>query len=251
MTTCSQPDIMVYNSSYQTESSCPPVHLNQHPHHQQLQNHHQHDLHNVHHHNTSTINPADLTQPETSYSPSFPAIQYAAYGTVGQLQHQSLSPLSGDGSNGSTVCGLPITTATASIPSPQLPHPSSFQNDAPCAPALACSQPPPLTSTRVAMTSANIMPTLVATVNPHRQRTAANARERSRTHSVNEAFVTLRMRIPTEPVDRKLSKIETLRLASSYINHLTGKLAPHITKCSHRNSTSKLCVFCKSDDSKK
>lgn len=39
-------------------------------------------------------------------------------------------------------------------------------------------------------------------------------------YSVNSAFVTLRDLIPTEPHDRKLSKIETLRLAKSYIEHL-------------------------------
>nr|CAD7194856.1 unnamed protein product [Timema douglasi] len=41
---------------------------------------------------------------------------------------------------------------------------------------------------------------------------------------VNSAFTTLRTLIPTEPVDRKLSKIETLRLASSYISHLQAQL---------------------------
>jgi len=51
-------------------------------------------------------------------------------------------------------------------------------------------------------------------------RRAANARERDRTHSVNSAFTTLRTLIPTEPADRKLSKIETIRLATSYIAHL-------------------------------
>lgn len=55
-------------------------------------------------------------------------------------------------------------------------------------------------------------------------RMAANARERDRTHSVNTAFVTLRTLIPTEPADRKLSKIETLRLATSYIAHLNTLL---------------------------
>ena len=55
---------------------------------------------------------------------------------------------------------------------------------------------------------------------PIRHRYSANARERDRTHSVNSAFVTLRTLIPTEPADRKLSKIETLRLATSYISHL-------------------------------
>ena len=53
-----------------------------------------------------------------------------------------------------------------------------------------------------------------------RQRQVANQRERDRTHSVNSAFLKLRSLIPTEPLDRKLSKIETLRLACSYINHL-------------------------------
>ncbi|XP_038153431.1 basic helix-loop-helix transcription factor scleraxis [Cyprinodon tularosa] len=57
-----------------------------------------------------------------------------------------------------------------------------------------------------------------------RQRQAANARERDRTHSVNTAFTALRSLIPTEPADRKLSKIETLRLASSYISHLANVL---------------------------
>lgn len=56
------------------------------------------------------------------------------------------------------------------------------------------------------------------------QRQAANARERDRTHSVNTAFTALRTLIPTEPADRKLSKIETLRLASSYIHHLANVL---------------------------
>lgn len=58
----------------------------------------------------------------------------------------------------------------------------------------------------------------------NKQRQAANARERDRTHSVNSAFSALRTLIPTEPADRKLSKIETLRLASSYISHLANML---------------------------
>ncbi|XP_062361018.1 basic helix-loop-helix transcription factor scleraxis [Cinclus cinclus] len=57
-----------------------------------------------------------------------------------------------------------------------------------------------------------------------RQRHTANARERDRTNSVNTAFTALRTLIPTEPADRKLSKIETLRLASSYISHLGNVL---------------------------
>uniref|UniRef100_A0A3P8TI92 Scleraxis bHLH transcription factor n=1 Tax=Amphiprion percula TaxID=161767 RepID=A0A3P8TI92_AMPPE len=64
----------------------------------------------------------------------------------------------------------------------------------------------------------------ISPVGEVRQRTAANARERDRTNSVNTAFTALRTLIPTEPADRKLSKIETLRLASSYISHLGNVL---------------------------
>ena len=55
-------------------------------------------------------------------------------------------------------------------------------------------------------------------------RMIANMRERDRTQSVNSAFCSLRELIPTEPLDRKLSKIETLRLATSYIQHLAVQL---------------------------
>ena len=60
-------------------------------------------------------------------------------------------------------------------------------------------------------------------------RTIANMRERDRTQSVNSAFSSLRDLIPTEPLDRKLSKIETLRLATSYIHHLAVQLNAGLT----------------------
>lgn len=52
------------------------------------------------------------------------------------------------------------------------------------------------------------------------KRGQANKRERVRTENVNAGFDNLRKLIPTDPEDRKLSKIEVLRLATSYINHL-------------------------------
>lgn len=98
-----------------------------------------------------------------------------------------------------------------------------------------------------------------------KQRYQANARERYRTHryqqtvclfvnaikvrhkivvpillmkaffwvcySVNSAFLSLRNLIPTEPKNRKLSKIETLRLATSYIEHLGAILLTGKPKC--------------------
>ncbi|XP_020778084.1 twist-related protein 2-like [Boleophthalmus pectinirostris] len=53
----------------------------------------------------------------------------------------------------------------------------------------------------------------------HTQRVIANIRERQRTQSLNEAFASLRKIIPTLPSD-KLSKIQTLKLASRYIDFL-------------------------------
>ena len=51
------------------------------------------------------------------------------------------------------------------------------------------------------------------------QRVNANVRERLRTKSLNEAFGLLRQMIPTLPSD-KLSKFQTLKLASRYIQFL-------------------------------
>ncbi|CUT99533.1 twist protein [Echinococcus multilocularis] len=55
------------------------------------------------------------------------------------------------------------------------------------------------------------------------QRFLANVRERQRTQSLNKAFAELRHIIPTLPSD-KLSKIQTLRLATQYINFLSNLL---------------------------
>lgn len=49
--------------------------------------------------------------------------------------------------------------------------------------------------------------------------------------SVNAAYEALRGLIPTEPVNRKLSKIEIIRLASSYITHLRSTLHTGKWKC--------------------
>ncbi|XP_073999152.1 heart- and neural crest derivatives-expressed protein 2-like isoform X2 [Rhodnius prolixus] len=57
-----------------------------------------------------------------------------------------------------------------------------------------------------------------------RRRTTANKKERRRTQSINNAFAELRECIPNVPADTKLSKIKTLRLATSYIGYLLGVL---------------------------
>ncbi|KAG8284007.1 Pancreas transcription factor 1 subunit alpha [Homalodisca vitripennis] len=53
------------------------------------------------------------------------------------------------------------------------------------------------------------------------QRQAANLRERRRMQSINDAFEGLRAHIPTLPYEKRLSKVDTLKLAIGYINFLS------------------------------
>ena len=86
-------------------------------------------------------------------------------------------------------------------------------------------------------------------------RKTSTVRERTRTHNVNDGFLTLRNLIPTDPPDRKLSKIETLRLANSYILHLSSLLinttlpdtcvpAPDLCYVTCCHGTERICTFC-------
>ncbi|CAD5112053.1 DgyrCDS1300 [Dimorphilus gyrociliatus] len=55
-------------------------------------------------------------------------------------------------------------------------------------------------------------------------KTAHASRERMRVEAFNRAFNKLRRLLPTLPPDKKLSKIEILRLAICYINYLNHVL---------------------------
>jgi len=57
-----------------------------------------------------------------------------------------------------------------------------------------------------------------------KRRVTAGKKERRRTQSINTAFAALRGCIPNVPSDTKLSKIKTLRLATSYIAYLMDVL---------------------------
>ncbi|XP_063147728.1 T-cell acute lymphocytic leukemia protein 1 homolog isoform X2 [Candoia aspera] len=57
-----------------------------------------------------------------------------------------------------------------------------------------------------------------------RERHAANIRERKRMLSINSAFEELRGHVPTFPYEKRLSKIDTLRLATAYIALLSDIL---------------------------
>ncbi|TRY79618.1 hypothetical protein TCAL_12192 [Tigriopus californicus] len=57
------------------------------------------------------------------------------------------------------------------------------------------------------------------------QRHAANMRERKRMQSINDAFEGLRHHIPTLPYEKRLSKVDTLRLTIGYISFLSEMVA--------------------------
>ncbi|XP_078520541.1 fer3-like protein [Lissotriton helveticus] len=58
----------------------------------------------------------------------------------------------------------------------------------------------------------------------HAQRQAANVRERKRMFNLNEAFDQLRKKVPTFAYEKRLSRIDTLRLAIVYISFMTELL---------------------------
>lgn len=65
---------------------------------------------------------------------------------------------------------------------------------------------------------------VAAIMESRNKRLQANCRERKRMHTVNSAFDQLRELVPTYPSNRKLSKIDTLRLACTYIQDLVSVL---------------------------
>lgn len=68
------------------------------------------------------------------------------------------------------------------------------------------------------------------------RRVEANARERSRVHTISAAFDGLRRAVPSYSYNQKLSKLAILRIACSYINALT-KLADVEEGSAHLQST--------------
>lgn len=68
------------------------------------------------------------------------------------------------------------------------------------------------------------------------QRRAANIRERRRMFNLNEAFDKLRRKVPTFAYEKRLSRIETLRLAITYISFMNELL--NGTNLKHDNANS-------------
>ncbi|XP_072000097.1 transcription factor 23-like [Engystomops pustulosus] len=59
---------------------------------------------------------------------------------------------------------------------------------------------------------------------PGKQSPENNARERNRVRTLRQAFLSLQAALPSVPPDTKLSKLDVLVLATSYIAHLTHTL---------------------------
>ncbi|XP_016946663.1 uncharacterized protein LOC108022314 [Drosophila biarmipes] len=78
---------------------------------------------------------------------------------------------------------------------------------------------------------------------PPVQRNAANARERMRMRVLSSAYGRLKTKLPNIPPDTKLSKLDTLRLATLYIKQLitaveTGSSGSHTHPHSHPHNHS-------------
>ncbi|XP_041923813.1 transcription factor 21 isoform X2 [Alosa sapidissima] len=82
------------------------------------------------------------------------------------------------------------------------------------------------------------------------QRNAANARERARMRVLSKAFSRLKTSLPWVPADTKLSKLDTLRLASSYISHLRQLLQEDRYENSFVHPTWPFVVSGRPEDSK-
>uniref|UniRef100_A0A8U7M4H4 Uncharacterized protein n=1 Tax=Corvus moneduloides TaxID=1196302 RepID=A0A8U7M4H4_CORMO len=121
---------------------------------------------------------------------------------------------------------IPVLLDTRCSPSFQLSHQLHHSGTAPSVvlqlllfpgvgQSTECPQSKP--SKGGAAGSLNEVPLCPGSPGRPRQRRAANLRERRRMLSINSAFDELRCHVPTFPYEKRLSKIDTLRLAIAYI----------------------------------
>ncbi|XP_052121094.1 basic helix-loop-helix transcription factor amos-like [Frankliniella occidentalis] len=133
---------------------------------------------------------ADEYQPALSPAPASPRSWSSG-------SAPSSTPCSDEAPGSTSWPPLPLPTAAASSASS-----SSSASSASCSP---CSPPRGVEVVK-------------------RRRLAANARERRRMNSLNDAFDRLRDVVPSLGSDRKLSKFETLQMAQTYIAALRDLL---------------------------
>uniref|UniRef100_A0A8C5NT19 Transcription factor 24 n=1 Tax=Junco hyemalis TaxID=40217 RepID=A0A8C5NT19_JUNHY len=83
---------------------------------------------------------------------------------------------------------------------------------------------PPLAAGAAAGAAPGAAPGAAAGAAPGRPAAANAARERSRVQTLRHAFLQLQKTLPSVPPDTKLSKLDVLLLATTYIAHLTRSL---------------------------
>ncbi|KAK0417692.1 hypothetical protein QR680_013152 [Steinernema hermaphroditum] len=84
-----------------------------------------------------------------------------------------------------------------------------------------------------------------------RQRKAANERERRRMFSINKGFDRLRDRLPAHmPIDKKLSKVDTLKTAIEYIQKLHAMIvkAPTVSSGQPQDSVNPCITISNQND---
>ena len=74
-------------------------------------------------------------------------------------------------------------------------------------------------------------------------RGAANLRERTRMRILSKAFGKLKLMLPWVPPDTKLSKLDTLRLATSYISHLQRILEENESDIEETKFQNLVCIL--------
>ncbi|KAL5240525.1 hypothetical protein ACI65C_007935 [Semiaphis heraclei] len=110
---------------------------------------------------------------------------------------------------------LDATTAADVGNAAEYAIPSSSASSFPCAVTEAAAAAGASTTTATTRYSKNMS---------RARRIEANARERSRVHTISAAFDTLRATIPSYSRNQKLSKLSTIRIASAYILTLSRLL---------------------------
>lgn len=197
---------------------------------------------------TSYINPADSSNSSStavaavSSSPFYPP-EYASSGPVGAsaAHHQAFFSSPGGWSSWPTSTSQqpdyhhhhspPLSTYSSASPEyhnyqHQYPNSASeyhhHQQQQHPSTTIPVSQQHPTSTAN--SNSANTVIPAVRIVRVVKRRNTANKKERRRTMSINNAFSELRDCIPNVPADTKLSKIKTLRLATSYISYLMAVL---------------------------
>ncbi|XP_062431182.1 transcription factor ATOH8 [Rhea pennata] len=128
----------------------------------------------------------------------------------------------------------------AAPPPPPAWEPRSAALCAAAAPGPAAARPPPAASPRPRPAeAAGVSPEIKAL--QQTRRLLANARERTRVHTISAAFEALRKQVPCYSYGQKLSKLAILRIACNYILSL-ARLADLDYSADHSNMSFSECV---------